>query len=59
MNDKLIGFAAIMVIIITFGWCIQLLLRAPIVGYIKTGSKTIRSGGISTDEGKSLLNQKY
>jgi len=55
-DDKLIGLAAIMVIIITFGWCAKLLLSAPIIEQIKIGTKSIQSG-ISA-ENKVLINQK-
>ncbi|MEI8338138.1 MAG: hypothetical protein WCF92_03260 [bacterium] len=55
INDKLIGLAAIMLIIISFGWCIKLLLKAPIVNQIKLGTKTIQAG-IPVEE-KALIDQ--
>ena len=55
-NDMLISSIAVVVIILTFGWCIKILLKAPIVGQIDLGTKAIQSG-IPAEE-KALINQQ-
>ena len=52
----LISSIAVVVIILTFGWCIKILLKAPIVGQIDLGTKAIQSG-IPAEE-KALINQQ-
>lgn len=54
-DDKLIGLGAIIVIILSFGWCIKILLGAPIAKQIEAGTAAIRSGGLIDD--KSLINK--
>lgn len=53
-NEVLIMISAIIVIILTFGWCIKILLGTPIAKEIKTGTEAIRSG--SQTSGESLIN---
>ncbi len=54
-DDKLIVLIAIIVIILSFGWCIKILLGAPIVKEIKEGATAIMSGVLIDD--KSLINK--
>ncbi|MFA6463414.1 MAG: hypothetical protein WCV55_00210 [Candidatus Paceibacterota bacterium] len=54
-NDKLIGLVAIMVIIITFGWCAKLLLGTPFAKQVEIGTQVIKSG--VSPANKDLLQQ--
>lgn len=54
-NDKIIGFVAILVIVVTFWLCFKVIVGAPIVKQIGEGTAAIQSGIPAED--KTLIGQ--